>query len=130
VVLLLPADPVATGERLEQIGALRAGALRSAATFASLPYKSAAANRDSPGTGVSCGSRCPDQGVWVTVFRNTVSAADLGTFFRALFGGKLISHSALEEMTTIAPGSQADIRRPGTVWVSRSGTRPRTRAWS
>jgi D-alanyl-D-alanine carboxypeptidase len=36
------------------------------------------------------------------------SAADLGTFFRALFAGKLLSHSALEEMTTIAPGSQAD----------------------
>jgi hypothetical protein len=36
------------------------------------------------------------------------SAADLGTFFRALFAGRLISRSALVEMTTIAPGSQAD----------------------
>jgi D-alanyl-D-alanine carboxypeptidase len=36
------------------------------------------------------------------------SAADLGTFFRALFAGKLISQSALEEMTSIAPGPQVD----------------------
>jgi D-alanyl-D-alanine carboxypeptidase len=36
------------------------------------------------------------------------SAADLGTFFRALFAGKLLSKSALEEMTTIAPESRVD----------------------
>jgi D-alanyl-D-alanine carboxypeptidase len=36
------------------------------------------------------------------------SASDLGAFFGALFAGKLLSHSALREMTTIAPGSQAD----------------------
>jgi D-alanyl-D-alanine carboxypeptidase len=49
------------------------------------------------------------------------SAADLGTFFRALFAGKLISPSALGEMTSIAPGSQADEPPSGyglglTVW--------------
>ena len=36
------------------------------------------------------------------------SAADVGTFFNALFAGRLISRSALREMRTIAPGSEAD----------------------
>jgi CubicO group peptidase (beta-lactamase class C family) len=36
------------------------------------------------------------------------SAADLGTFFRALFDGRLISKSALRQMTAIAAGSEAE----------------------
>jgi D-alanyl-D-alanine carboxypeptidase len=36
------------------------------------------------------------------------SAADLGTFFSALFDGRLVSSAALEQMTTVAPGSEAD----------------------